>query len=174
MIKFVYLGVVLVSACLSSSASGQTQTCRTQSEIPASTPTERFNDNGDGTTTDLGTGLMWARCAARLSGSDCTTGSVDSYTWQQALDLANANTLAGFSDWRLPNVKELGSIVERQCHEPSINLSVFPNTPASDFWSASPHAYNSSRAWYVKFSSGRSDGDHRDDDYRSVRLVRGP
>lgn len=146
------------------------QTCRSESEIPASTPTGRFTDHGDGTVTDSVTGLMWAKCAEGLSGSDCAVGGATSLNWQVALDLASVSTLAGHSDWRLPNVKELRSIVENQCSNPAINLFVFPHTPTSYFVSASP---SSLRVWVVSFQYGESS---KTTQYRTnlehVRLVR--
>lgn len=42
-----------------------------------------------------------------------------------------------FKDWRLPNLRELATIVERECTDPRVNLTVFPNTPAGLFWTAS-------------------------------------
>lgn len=60
-----------------------------------------FIDNSDGTVTDTATGLMWAKEDSGI-GMD----------WQNALDYAETSTLAGYSDWRLPNTKELQSIVD--------------------------------------------------------------
>jgi hypothetical protein len=60
-----------------------------------------FVDNGDGTITDLATGLMWQK------GDSGTT-----MNWQQALDYAENLEYAGYDDWRLPNAKELQSIVD--------------------------------------------------------------
>lgn len=76
------------------------------------------------------------------------------YTWQNALTLAEGKSLAVYGDWRMPNIKELRSIVEGQCSDPAINLVVFPNTPASAFWSASPSSVNSNYAWFVEFDHG--------------------
>lgn len=59
-----------------------------------------FKDNNDGTVTDLATGLMW------------TKSDKNDLNWQQALEWAETLELAGHSDWRLPNVKELQSIVD--------------------------------------------------------------
>ncbi len=67
-----------------------------------------FVDNGDGTVTDNATGLMWAR---NDSGEDVPAG----LDWEEALawvETRNAAEYLGFSDWRLPNVKELQSIVD--------------------------------------------------------------
>lgn len=60
-----------------------------------------FVDNDDGTITDLATGLMWQKT------DDGTTRN-----WEEALTYAESRTLADQSDWRLPNVKELQSIVD--------------------------------------------------------------
>ena len=60
-----------------------------------------FVDNKDSTITDQSTGLMWAK-----------QDNGQSMTWVEALEYAEQATLAGYSDWRLPNVKELQSIVD--------------------------------------------------------------
>jgi len=63
--------------------------------------TNQFVDNGDGTITDNATGLMWMQ-------NDNGTGVL----WENALSFAENFTYAGFSDWRLPDTKELQSIVD--------------------------------------------------------------
>lgn len=120
------------------------QTCQPAS-IPASTPDSQLQDNGDGTVTALKTGLMWKQCAEGLSGSDCATGSLIEFNiWQQALQRAqtvnSGGGYAGFTDWRVPNIKELASLTELQCMQPAINLTRFPNTPNNYFWSSSIYA----------------------------------
>ena len=147
------------------------QTGRTETEVPSTTPASRFHDNGDATVTDQSTGLMWARCPEGLSGSACADGTVANFTWEAALIRARDSSLAGYTDWRLPNIKELSSIVEERCSNPHINLAVFPNTPASFFWSASPEANSSYEAWSVRFYNGYASNGYRYAGYH-VRLVR--
>ncbi len=60
-----------------------------------------FDDNNDGTVSDSATGLMWAQ-ADSIVGMD----------WSNALAYAEGSTLAGHTDWRLPNTKELQSLVD--------------------------------------------------------------
>lgn len=144
------------------------QTCNPN--MLRSTPDARFSDNGS-TVTDNQTGLIWAKCAEGQSGAACT-GSVILYTWSAALNHAAGSTLAGQSDWRLPNIKELASIVEIACYNPSINTTYFPNTPSSRFWSASPTANYSGNAWVVSFVYGWDSSNLRSKD-EYVRLVRG-
>ncbi len=162
-----------------------TATCRLESEIPSSTPSSRFTTHADGTVTDNQTNLMWAKCALGQNQTDCS-GTATTTHWQGALQAAETSTLASHSNWRLPNIKELRSIVEKRCNSPAINAEIFPNTPASYFWSASPYAGNSDDAWHVDFSYGssrygngygRSYGDssvsgYRDGHGAQVRLVR--
>jgi len=140
--------------------------------ITATTPSADFSDNGDGTVTHHKTGLIWQRCSLGQSwdGTDCT-GSATAFNWQQALAAAAQHTMAGFSDWRLPNKNELASIVEYRCWSPAVNNQAFPNTPSTDYWSSSPYAYSSYGAWYVSFSNGDVDRNFRRN-HNHVRMVR--
>jgi len=99
-------------------------------------------------------------------------------TWSQALAQAEAVTFAGYSDWRVPNIKELSSLAEDCRIAPAINDALFPNTPSSSgsiFWSASPSAFGASsdNAWKVRFYLGGAFSQPRSYGDRSVRLVRG-
>ena len=146
-----------------------------ENTIPASTPSGQLNNNNDGTISDAKTGLMWKQCNEGSTPTDCLPIS-PSFTWQQALQqpqtLNASGGFAGHSDWRLPNIKELRSIVEEQCFSPSINSAFFPNTAGTVFWSSSPHAGDAAIAWYVDFNFGRSGSSLRTHTWE-VRLVRG-
>ena len=65
-----------------------------------------FVDNGDGTITDLSTGLMWMTVDSGFLEED---GAMD---WEAALSWAETLDYAGYTDWKLPNAKELQSIVD--------------------------------------------------------------
>lgn len=102
------------------------------------------------------TGLMWMRCSLgqTWSGSACAD-SATLFAWADVPAVAVGSNFAGYSDWRLPNRNELGSIVERRCYSPSINPVVFPNTQyLNAFWSSSPSANDGSGVWATYFAFG--------------------
>jgi len=78
--------------------------------------TNDFVDNGDGTITDKNTGLMWLKYDSGYADfSDERTGYTKtdgSMNWEEALDFCENLAFAGYSDWRLPDAKELHSIVD--------------------------------------------------------------
>jgi hypothetical protein len=139
----------------------------------------RYIDHNNGTVTDKVTKLMWAKCSLGQNSTSTTcSGSATNHNWKDALEQANSSTLAGYSDWRLPNVKELYSLLALDRFHPAINLSIFPNTPNSstdEFWTSSPKffrgeaIYNSS--WIVDFYNGYDTLSSRPAGNR-VRLVR--
>ncbi len=152
-------------------ASVHAVTC-TDTTIPASNPDAAYTNGSDGTVTDTRTGLMWKKCSEGQTGSTCS-GTAGAYTWSAALGLAAASRFAGHADWRVPNVKELRSLVEECRTGPAINDTIFPSTPSSSFWSSSPSDYTSTYAWYVYFGNGYSSDYSFRSHNGSVRLVRG-
>jgi hypothetical protein len=114
----------------------------------------QFVDNGDGTVTDLATGLMWTQEDG---------GSL--MNWEEALDSAATNTTAGHTDWRLPDAKELQSIVDYTrapliTGTAAIDTNFFRMTsPESYFWTSTTHLEGSPQtkgrsAVYVCFGRG--------------------
>ena len=63
-------------------------------------PLPKYRDNGDGTVTDLVTGLMWVKARG------------DKTTWQDAMDGAARSRVGGYDDWRAPTIKELYSLID--------------------------------------------------------------
>ena len=119
-----------------------------------STPTqaqERWRYSSDGSeVSDLRTGLTWRRCSEGQSwtGGNCVASAIG-LTHEQALALAK--TQAG---WRLPNIKELASIVDLRQSNPAIDGVVFPSTPADFFWSSTPVTGPGGYARGIYFSAG--------------------
>lgn len=148
-----------------------TQTCRTL-DLPRSAPAERYQVNSDGTVRDKATGLIWKRCSEGQGGETCERGKAVTYTWADAGAVAAGSSFAGEKGWRLPTVTELATLLEYQCTMPSINLTVFPGTPATHYWSATPYAGYVNGAWNINFNDGVHDNSSKN--YRLyVRLVRG-
>lgn len=108
-----------------------------------------FIDNGDGTITDLATGLIWMRDDSDLF----NVGDDGALNWEQAHEWAENLEYAGYSDWRLPNAKELQSIVD-YTRSPAITSSaainpIFKCTSIVDedgqtnypfYWTSTTHA----------------------------------
>jgi hypothetical protein len=134
--------------------------------------------NNDGTVIDTKTGLIWKKCSEGQSGADCSGGEATTYSWQGALQQAqtvnNNGGFAGYKDWRVPNLKELFSIVENQCDSPSINTTVFPNTPVISpmYYSSSKIVNNRDSVWIVYFMGGGSSFGWSNSSKTYVRLVR--
>jgi len=73
-------------------------------EKGVASPNPRFTDNGDNTVTDHLTGLMWTKSAAPFG---------QKYTWNESFDQVTAlNGLSKYNDWRVPNVRELMSLID--------------------------------------------------------------
>ena len=108
-----------------------------------------YTDNGDGTITDNRTGLMWVKDG---NSEGCNNGGY--LTWEQALTFCEGLSYAGYSDWRLPNVRELESIVDAGERLPAINTTYFPNTMSSYYWTSTTYVPNTSFAWVVYFYNG--------------------
>ena len=119
-----------------------------------------FVDNGDGTITDKATGLMWMQ-----------NDSGEGMNWEEALEYAESKEFAGYSDWRLPNIKELQSIVDYSrapgatgsaAIDPLFTCTHIQNEAGQPdfpyYWSGTTHASvrNGGSAAYVSF--GRAMG----------------
>jgi len=103
-----------------------------------------FTDHGDGTVTDANTGLMWQQ------------GEAGSMNWEDALTYCEALSLAGYTDWRLPNIEELKSITDDSFYMPAIDTKYFPEAQSLFYWSSTTDASSASDALYVVFSDGLS------------------
>lgn len=113
-------------------------------------PQRHYRDNGDGTVTDLNTGLMWQQ------GDDQNGTGWNSpyYTWQQAGDYCSGLSLGGHTDWRLPTVKELTSLLNLGGVDPSIDTEYFPECRSNHYWSGSTLVNYPDYAWRVDFYVG--------------------
>ncbi|USD58891.1 DUF1566 domain-containing protein [Vibrio sp. SCSIO 43140] len=133
--------VAVVGAAIASSAAFA-QTC-SENITPSHPEGQYIADNG--TVTDVVNGLEWRLCTLgqTANGTSCSGTPTSYQTWQQALQAASLNTsFGGFDDWRLPNIKELASLVEHSCIAPAIDLTYFPDTPSSPYWTNTPDGFD--------------------------------
>jgi hypothetical protein len=110
---------------------------------PPSNIAEHFKDNRDGTITDNFTGLIWQQVKAQ-----------NTMTWEEALIYASGLLLAGKSDWRLPNVKEIQSLNDAKLFKPSFNKNYFTNVLSGNFWSSTTLVNAPARAWDINVDYG--------------------
>jgi len=133
-------------------------------------PSPRFTDDSTGVITDTLTGLVW------LANANCAVGVA---TWANALSYANAlydgcsncfnghgdcglsdGSIAG--DWRLPNVRELHSLIDFSQDNPALPIgygTYFTGVQQSSYyWSSTTNASVTTVAWYVYLGYGSVDG----------------
>jgi hypothetical protein len=118
----------------------------------------------NGIVTDNTTGLQW-----QDDYSD-NSDTIKQAKWTDAIDYCENLILGGHSDWRLPNKKELLSIVDYGQYNPPIN-AVFTKTTSNDYWSSTTPAYYTDYAWVVSFYKGRTSYYGKSNSYY-VRCVR--
>lgn len=179
-----FLRTFVLTACLAGCALAQAdQMCNDR--VNSTAPLHRFFFEPDGTVIDIRTGLQWQRCPAgyvldeRGTPDDFTDDACEQqgdvrFTWQQAFDAAAAlNAATGESDWRLPNLKELTSILERKCFAPALNLQIFPEVAWQAYWSSTTYNVINTAAT-VDFRGGINATAVKDEPQaaQAVRLVR--
>lgn len=126
----------------------------------------QYTDHGDGTVTDGATGLMWAKDG---DAAGCNFGNQTD--WSSAVRWAQSVIFAGYRDWRLPNRRELDSLVDAGRNTPSVN-PIFTNTKSNYYWSSTTCNDGISSAWDVYFVGGTLFSDAKTA-LHYVRAVRG-
>ncbi len=112
--------------------------------VRAEPPAGHFTINADDTVTDEHTGLVWQR-----------TITSTTYDYTQASAYCTALTIGTRSDWRLPTVAELQTIVDDTRASPAIDTTVFPSAPTALFLTGTWYFNNTDLLWYVDFDDGR-------------------
>ncbi len=105
--------------------------------------TNQFTNNGNGTIKDNLTGLTWQQVP-----------TTDTLTWENALTYAEGLTFGGFSDWRLPNIKELQSLNDERIVTPSVSTTFFSTIGVKKYWSSTSLPNQTTRAWYLSTQFG--------------------
>jgi len=124
---------------------------------------------------DLVTGLVWQGCANGQTGTICEFGDPVPVTWGDALAECEGLDWGTYTDWRLPNIIELESIVDPASYNPCIDKTAFTmNASMSWFWASTTYPGDGMGgfAWAVGFDYGRSYGEVKSGTGQ-VRCVRG-
>jgi hypothetical protein len=142
-------------------------------------------DNGDGTVTDLNTGLMWEKQSNDGSIHDKNA----TYSWADAfaVHIAGLNTMnfAGYNDWRVPNVKELQSIVNYETAIPAV-APAFNNSCTGNcsvltcsctgmptiYWTSTTYVVGPDEVWNMSFINGQISHANKVNNFHHVRAVR--
>lgn len=129
----------------------------------------RYGYSNDGSeVTDNKSDMTWRRCGAGQSWSGTTcTGTALTYTHEAALAYAKTQT-----GWRLPNVKELSSIVNRTPGSAGVDVVAFPGGATGCNWTSTPNASDPASAWQVELGGNRFVATYPRTYACAVRLVR--
>lgn len=117
----------------------------------------KYVDNGDGTVTDNVNNLMWQQAAsAEYYNWYGSAGVYDATANPDSIDACGPLALAGYSDWRLPTIDELKTLIKEDA-TPKIDTAFFPR--AADeaymtYWSTTPLQSSTTCAWYINFNFG--------------------
>jgi hypothetical protein len=127
-------------------------------------PVPRFAVNADTTITDNLTGLVWTQYGNVMPTRDSNwdmdgTTNDGGVTWQHALDYVaklNTENYLGHNDWRLPNIKELKSLVNYSQSDIAtwLNSQGFTNVQAESYWSSTSQTAAAQVAWSVYMYGG--------------------
>ncbi len=119
-----------------------------------------YINNGDGTITDSGTGLMWQR-----------SDNNRKYEWEDACNYCDDLILGGYGDWKMPDIYQLRTLID-DAFSPEINTDYFSNCKSYPFyWSGSTVTHYPENAWYAGFDHGVVNHNFKTSGYY-VRCVR--
>jgi hypothetical protein len=116
----------------------------------------RFTDNGDGTVTDNLTGLIW------LKDANCATFNAPD-SWGEAVwtpsvledGMCGLTDSSQAGDWRLPNMKEIQSLIDFSNDNPALPSGYpFTNVQSDYYWSSTTKSFASFAAWHLYIGSG--------------------
>ncbi len=127
-------------------------------------PTPRFLDNKNGTVKDNLTGLTWLKNAGCFTQQQWSAALITASTLKQGDCALTDGSAEG--DWRLPNIRELRSLINAQYVNPALSNTLgiahysngdpFSGVRADLYWSATTSAHNTDRSWYIDFTTGHA------------------
>jgi uncharacterized protein DUF1566/Big-like domain-containing protein len=125
-----------------------------------------FIDKGNGVVVDESTGLHWQQ-------EELTAKKY----WKAALAYCESLTFGGKSDWRLPGIKALQSLVDYSSYNPAINIGTFTNvkfdsSTGEEYWSSTTYHGLDHTAWSIDFYDGSVENEAKAEDAGNERRVR--
>lgn len=144
-----------------------------------------FVDNGNGTITDLRTTLTWEKLSNDNSLHDYDNFS---YLWAgafQKIEDLNEMNFGGYSDWRVPHIREIASLADFSAYNPAVPIEFHNNciagcsvlecscTLANDYWSSTTYEQAAQTAWHIDARTGETAPTGTKTTYKYVRAVRG-
>jgi len=119
--------------------------------------TARFTDNGNGTVKDNLTGLIWlknAKCANVTRNWATALTDVASLNSAGTMNGNNCGDTGNHTDWRLPNIVELQSLIDFAYTSPALTSGHPFSNVQNNYWSATTSVSAPAGAWYMNFLSG--------------------
>ena len=156
---------------ISLSATGQQQCFDT---ISRSAKADQFVKLPQGQLLHQATGLVWQRCLFGQQWQEAEQGCSGQpvrLSWSEALLMSVTAGQVAQSEWRLPDIKEAMSVVERQCVDPAIDLALFPGVNSENLWTSTTDSGLASQAWAIAMYSGKNNLKLKEQQLY-VRLVR--
>ena len=129
---------------------------RSTTTAAAATAAPRFSVTGD-EALDASSRLVWMRCTVGQSwdGTHCS-GHIRKFDFGGAVAFAQQKAASTGKAWRVPNAKELYSLVDNAQLRPAIDAGVFPDTLADLYWTSTAYAWTATGGWAVTFDGGHT------------------
>lgn len=137
-----------------------TQNC--MYNVLESSPSSRYTISDDGASlVDSSTGLTWARCDLGQTWNNETKvcdGNQSTHNWLDAhLEAQSYSAGTITTGWRVPNIKELATIIEERCSYPTVNTEIFFSTTRGQiYWASTPYKIGSAgdKAYLMEMGLG--------------------
>lgn len=149
-------GAVIIGSLLATSAVAVVDKAPACTDVFANMPlSTQYLDHGNGTLTDQETGYTWFRCSAGQVWADgkCK-GRAVLRNYEDAQAWAAQAQVADTSNWRIPEIDEMSSIIEKDCRSPAVDINAFPGIEPENYWSNEDNFWIGSMAWSLFFFKG--------------------
>jgi hypothetical protein len=100
------------------------------------------------------------------------SGSITAALWEDAIDICEALAVNDEEDWRLPNIRELQSLIDKTRIAPALSTVFFGTGQTIAYWSSSTYIKSKVKAWTVEFGGGIASFSNKSTNVRNVRCVR--